>query len=140
MARAGRELLKSAEPQACSLLGVFHLTCPPASSPVRGRGVCRCACRSPTVCLCVLAPPGLDGRGAAGRCRDLCCVPIHKWFVYFLQREEKNRGKYCLPLLLNLAVMGLCETVGWCDATLGGVCLCVCVHVCGGEEGFWREL
>ena len=75
-------------------------------------------------------------------CRDLCCVHTHKWFVYFLQHEGKNRGKYCLPLLLNLAVMGLCEAIGQSNATLGCVCAhaCVCVHVCGGEEGFWREL
>ena len=85
------------------------------------------------LCVYVYLPPlaWTDEELQAG-CRDLCCVPIHKWFVYFLQREEKNRGKYCLPLLLNLAVMGLCEAVGWCDATLGYVCVCACVWWGGG--------
>lgn len=84
------------------------------------------------LCVYVYLPPlaWTDEELQAG-CRDLCCVPIHKWFVYFLQREEKNRGKYCLPLLLNLAVMGLCEAIGWCDATLGYVCACVCMCVVG---------
>lgn len=100
------------------------------------------------LCVCVYSPPlaWKDEELQAG-CRDLRCVHIHKWFVYFLQREGKNRGKYCLPLLLNLAVWD-CVKPLVSITPLWGVCVymcvcthtCVCVHVCGGEEGFWREL
>ena len=125
---SGKELLKSEESWACFLPGVYFISLAlNFLTYKRKRCWQSCLCKSPCMWLCVyLLPLPWTGEVLQAGCRELCRVHIHKWFVCYLQYERKNRRKYCLPFILNLAVKGLCEAIAQCNASLGCVCVCVC--------------